>query len=90
MSINFFTNDRFKILHCMAERQIDVAGNILVPLSQQQIADITEISKKTVNIIIKELKENGYIEFKGTTRGKYSLTNKANKELAEFQKKGSK
>ena len=90
MSIEFFTNDRFKILFCMAERQIDVAGDIFVPLSQQQIADITEISKKTVNVIIKELKENGYIEYQGTTRGKYFLTNKANKELSEFQKRGSK
>ena len=90
MSIDFFTNDRFKILHCMSERQIEVAGDVFVPLSQQQIADITEISKKTVNMIIKELKENSYIEYQGTTRGKYSLTNKANKELAEFQKKGGK
>jgi len=90
MSIHFFTNDRFKILHCMSERQIEVAGYVFVPLSQQQIAEITEISKKTVNTIIKQLKENGYIEYQGTTRGKYSLTNKANKELAEFQKKGGK
>ena len=74
----------------MSERQIEVAGYVFVPLSQQQIAEITEISKKTVNTIIKQLKENGYIEYQGTTRGKYSLTNKANKELAEFQKKGGK
>jgi len=69
----------------MSERQIDVAGNTYVPLSQQQIADITEISKKTVNMIIKELKDNGYIEYKGTTRGKYFLTEKANKELKKLR-----
>jgi Transcriptional regulator len=68
----------------MSERQIDVAGNTYVPLSQQQIADITEISKKTVNMIIKELKDNGYIEYKGKTRGKYFLTDKANKELHQI------
>jgi len=90
MSIDFFTNDRYKILNCMAERQIEVAGMIYAPLSQRQISEITGLAFKTVNTIIKELRDNGYIVYEGTTRGKYSLTAKANNELADIQSKGAK
>ena len=87
MNIEFFTNDKYKVLICMAERQIDVAGKVYVPLSQRQISEITGLAFKTVNAIIKELKLNNYITYEGTTRGKYSLTAKANAELNSLQKK---
>jgi len=86
MSLDFFTNDRYKILSCMAERQIEVAGNVYAPLSQRQISEITGLAFKTVNAVIKELRDNGYVDYKGTTRGKYSLTDKAKKHLADLQK----
>ena len=87
MSIDFFTNDRYKILSSMAERQIEVAENIYAPLSQRQISEITGLSYKTVNSIIKELKDNGYIIYEGTTRGKYFLTEKAKNDLAHISPK---
>ena len=43
MNIDFFTNDRFKVLSCMQQRQVDILGNQYVPLSQRQIAEITGI-----------------------------------------------
>ena len=88
MSLDFFTNDRYKILLCMSERQIEVAGAMYAPISQRQIAEITGIAFKTVNNIIKDLKNNEYIEHSGTTRGKYSLTNKATAALVIMQKGG--
>lgn len=88
MDIGFFTNDKYKILACMQERQIEILGNQLVPLSQRQISDITGIAYKTVNSAMKALKNNGYIIHKGTTRGKYSLTDKATVILATMQKEG--
>ena len=86
MDINFFTNDRFKVLECMHERQIDISGKKYVPLSQREIAGITGIAYKTVNNVIKVLTINGYILREGTTRGKYSLTNKANDVLSTVKK----
>ena len=78
MNVSYFTNDKYKVLICMAERQIEVSGVVYTPLSQRQVADITGISFGTVNTIIKDLKDNGYIEYNGTTtRGKYFLTDKA-------------
>lgn len=76
--IDFFLNDKFRVLKCMAERQIEVSGLTFAPLSQRQIAEITGIAFGTVNSIIKDLKIRGYIEYNGTTtRGKYLLTSKA-------------
>ena len=85
MSLEFFSNDRYKVLQCMAQRQIEVNGKEIVPLSQQDIADVVQLSKKKVNIIIRELKENGYIVQKSPTRGKYSLATKALSVVTQIQ-----
>jgi len=89
MDIGFFTNDRYKVLDCMRQRQIDISGNKFVPLSQREIACMTGIAYKTVNTIIRILKDNGYILHNGTTRGKYSLTGKAELVFTEMQKVSS-
>ena len=86
MSLEFFSNDRYRILQCMLERQIEVKGQNIVPLSQQNIADVVQLSKKKVNTIIGELKESGYIQQQSSTRGKYLLTNKAVHAVAKIQK----
>jgi DNA-binding IclR family transcriptional regulator len=85
MDIEFFTNDKFKILSCMQQRQIDILGHQYVLLSQRQIAEITGIAYKTVNNIMKALRDNEYIIRRGTTRGRYSLTNKALSVLTTMQ-----
>ena len=89
MNLDYFINDRYRVLDCMKQRQIDVLGIQVVPLSQRQISNITGIAYKTVNNIIKELKADGYINYQGTTRGKYSLTDKAITELDKIQNKGA-
>jgi len=80
---DFFVNDRYKVLECMAQRQISVNEELIVKLSQQEIADILGFTKSKVNGIIGDLKENEYITQIGS-RGKYTLTNKANEALAKM------
>lgn len=82
----FFVNDKYRVLQCMANRQISVNNELVVKLSQQEIADILHFTKTKVNIIIGELKTNGYIT-QLSTRGKYSLTEKANIELSKMGNK---
>ncbi len=82
----FFVNDKYRVLECMANRQISVNDELVVKLSQQEIADILHFTKTKVNIIIGELKTNGYIT-QLSTRGKYSLTEKANIELSKMGNK---
>ncbi|MFR1270171.1 MAG: helix-turn-helix domain-containing protein [[Eubacterium] siraeum] len=79
----FFMNDKYKVLQCMASRQISVNNQLVIKLSQQEIADILHFTKTKVNTIISELKTNGYI-IQLSTRGKYSLTDKANSELKKI------
>ena len=76
MEIEYFGNDKYRVLACMSERQISVKDSVVVKLSQQEIADIVQLSKAKVNGIIAELKSDGYIT-QESPRGKYSLTKKA-------------
>ena len=81
MEIEYFGNDKYRVLACMSERQISVKDNVVVKLSQQEIAGIVQLSKAKVNGIIAELKSDGYIT-QESPRGKYILTEKANTALA--------
>ena len=36
---DFFVNDKYKVLECMAQRQIAVNDEYVIKLSQQEIAD---------------------------------------------------
>ena len=80
---DFFVNDKYKVLDCMAKRQISVQDDVIVKLSQQEIADILGFTKVKVNSIIGDLKDNGYL-IQLSARGKYSLTEKANVELTKM------
>lgn len=82
----FFVNDKYRVLECMAQRQIVVSDESVVKLSQQEIADILGFTKTKVNSIIRELKEHGYIT-QINVRGKYALTEKANTEIQKMQNK---
>ncbi|MCL2603383.1 MAG: helix-turn-helix domain-containing protein [Defluviitaleaceae bacterium] len=86
MEIEYFGNNKYRVLACMSERQISVKDNAVVKLSQQEIADIVQLSKAKVNGIIAELKSDGYIT-QESPRGKYSLTNKAIEALLIIQGK---
>jgi DNA-binding IclR family transcriptional regulator len=84
VKFDYFANDKFKVLQCMAERQIPVKGSMIIKLSQQEIAEILNFSKVKVNGIINELKVDGYLIQK-SSRGKYTLTVKAVDILSEMQ-----
>ena len=84
MSLDYFTNDKYKVLSCMAERQIPVNEEYIIKLSQQEISSIVGISKVKVNSIISELKKDGYLVSKNLN-GKYQLTDKAVTQLSDMQ-----
>lgn len=84
---DFFMNDKYRVLLCMADRQISVNQTMIVKLSQQEIADILGFNKAKVNSIIGELKDNKYLT-QLSSRGKYALTDKARAELASMNSNG--
>lgn len=90
MGIDFFINERYKVLACLYERQIEVNGKIYAPLSQEEISQVVGISKASVNNVLKELKKEKYIVQQSRTRGKYTLTEKAIQLINELQIEGDK
>lgn len=84
--LDFFMNDKYKVIDCMAQRQILVNDEYIVKLSQQEIANILGFTKSKVNIIINDLKRNGYIT-QISPRGKYVLTDMAIQEIEKIQGK---
>lgn len=76
----YFVNDRYRVIVCMAKREILVGDKAVIKLSQQEIADILKMTKVKVNSIVGELKRDGYL-IQCSSRGQYILTEKAKEEL---------
>lgn len=84
--LDFFMNDRMKVLQIINQHQISVEGNRFCPLNQQEIADLVPCSKLKANQIIRELIDAGYVEMI-RSRGRYIVTKKANIVLEKNRKK---
>lgn len=74
MGLDFFSNDRYKILKLLFDNQIIVKEDKYINLSQQEIADIAKFSKLKTNKLINELIDSNYIVLFQNRRGKYALT----------------
>lgn len=85
-TLEFFTNDRYKLLEILSENQVKIKNVNYIPLSQQEIADIAHFSKLKTNKLINELKDKKLIEAYQGKKGKYVLTDKAFKILLLIQK----
>jgi Predicted transcriptional regulator len=82
----FFINERMKVLLELEKHQIEIAGLKICPINQQEISELIECSKVKVNQVIKELSEQGYV-VAYHTRGRYILTEKANRVLKVMSSK---
>lgn len=86
MNIDYFGNEKYRILSNMAQREIAVDNENVVKLSQEELSRIVCLSKAKVNSIISVLKKDGYIVQK-SSRGQYIITEKAKKEISELVNK---
>lgn len=83
--IEQMTSNTYKVLKILYLNQVKLAsGEIIVPLTQQYIADKMSLSIISVNAIFKELMKNKLIVQKG--RGKYVLTDRANDIVKNIEK----
>jgi len=80
--IKQFTNDKFKILNYFYE--IKTSDN-KVYITQQEVADELEISRATINKVVGELKNLGYLEQDGNHLGRYLITDKAVNIIKTFR-----
>lgn len=85
-TLEFFVNERYKLLKLLCENQGEVKDSFYINLLQQEIADMSHISKLKTNKIINELIKQEYICIYNNKRGKYALTEKGLKVLLLIQK----
>lgn len=80
--IQYFTNDNFRTLAYLYDAK---SANGKVHITQQEVADDLGISRATVNKIMGELRDSGYIEQDGKHVGRYILTEKAISVIETFR-----
>ena len=80
--IKYFTNDNFRTLAYLYDMK---GANNKAHITQQEIADDLELSRVTVNKIMGELKNSGYLEQDGKHLGRYILTEKALSVIETFR-----
>lgn len=78
-----FVNEKAKVLMILRENQLEIDGNNICPLNQQEIADLVPCGKFKVNQVIKELVEKGYVRMLHT-KGRYVVTVKGDEILKKM------
>jgi predicted transcriptional regulator len=69
------------VLKILSGNQVLIKEEKYIPLSQQEIADLAHCSKLKINKLLYELIKMEFIVMYKYKRGKYALTDKANKFL---------
>lgn len=73
--LDFFINDRMRILMLLNQNLVNIDGVQMCPMNQNEIANEIGCSKVKANQLIRELIDEGYIlTFK---KGRYSLSDEA-------------
>lgn len=84
--LNFFANDRFKLLTTLLDNQIKADNEWIIPMNQQGIADTVGFSKLKTNKLLNDLINNGYVIKYNGKNGKYQLTEQAIKAIHLMKK----
>ena len=71
--IKYFTNTRFQVLYCLYETS---DKNYCTRITQQEVAEMLHLSRLTVNSMLQQLRDDGFVEFDSTRINKYTLTQK--------------
>ena len=74
MLIDRFITDDFRVLAYLYDKQ---APDGKAYVTQQEVADYLELNRATINKIIGELKNEGYIQLDGNHVGRYILSDVA-------------
>lgn len=78
-----FINDKMRILLVIEEHRIRIDDTCFCPLNQEEIAALIPCSKVKVNLLINELIKEGYVTTL-RTKGRYRLTDKAEKAISKI------
>ena len=75
MQMEMFLNDNYKLLKLLYDNQTTILDKKVVPLTQEEVCSVLNMSKVKVNSMFVEFQKGGLLVQE--TRGKYSLTDTA-------------
>lgn len=78
MRIEYFLTDSYKVLKCLCENEVVLMGNKVIPMTQDQIAKTTKLSKTKVHGIIQDLIKKKFVKME--SQGRY-LVYKEGKDI---------
>ena len=81
--IKILTNNTNRVLSYLFDKK---DRNNLVVVTQNEVSKDLDLNKTTVNTIMRNLKENGYITQDENHVGRYSLTDAGVKTVSLFRK----
>ena len=81
--IKILTNNTYRVLSYLFDKK---NRNNLVVVTQNEVSKDLDLNKTTVNTIMRNLKENGYITQDENHVGRYSLTDAGVKTVSLFRK----
>ena len=81
--IKILTNNTYRVLSYLFDKK---DRNNLVVVTQNEVSKDLDLNKTTVNTIMRNLKENGYITQDENHVGRYSLTDAGVKTVSLFRK----
>lgn len=81
--ISIFTTNTYRVLAYMYENK---DKNNIVNITQNEIAQALDLNKSSVNMMMKTLKEKGFVIQDEEHLGRYSLTESAIKTVSLFKK----
>lgn len=86
--IEIFLNDKYKLLKLLNEKKVEVGGEYISIITQEQIAKKLQFGKCKVNRIIKELLIEKYLDGTYNNNGSYKLTEKTIVALKKIEEVG--
>ena len=81
--IKILTNNTYRVLSYLFDKK---DRNNLVVITQNEVSKDLDLNKTTVNTIMRNLRENGYITQDENHVGRYSLTDAGVKTVSLFRK----
>ena len=84
--IESLTNNNYRVLKLLNDNQVELNGVKFTAITQIEIAESLELSKVTVNAIMKDLQEKDLVCPFENRRGRYRLTDKATTIIKDMEK----
>lgn len=79
-----FVTKKYLVLEFIFDRTVRAKDDSFCPMSQKEIAKDMQISRATLNPIMRELQEKGYVFMTGN--GRYSLSEQAKRLIKQTKK----